>query len=69
MAENKTVSKLPGNAVWKTFDGNGEPARFYHAAGFPIEGYSPTPNSSNGKTTENADIADTFRWLTIRAKK
>jgi len=40
MTENKTVGKLPGNAVWKTFDGNGEPAHFYHAAGFPIEVYS-----------------------------
>ena len=41
MAENKTVSQLPGHAVWKTFDGNGAPAHFYHAAGFPVDVYSP----------------------------
>lgn len=41
MAENRTVSNLPGNAVWKTFHGNGALAHFYHAAGFPIEVYTP----------------------------
>lgn len=41
MVENKIVNKLPSNAIWKIFDGNGEPAHFYHATGFPIEVYSP----------------------------
>jgi pimeloyl-ACP methyl ester carboxylesterase len=41
MAEKRIVNKLPSNAVWKVFDGDGEAAHFYHATGFPIEVYNP----------------------------
>ncbi len=38
---NDIVKKLPGNAIWKHFNGEGETAHFYHANGFPIGVYSP----------------------------
>jgi len=38
---NNDSKKLPSNAVWKSFNGNGEQAHFYHATGFHIEVYSP----------------------------
>lgn len=38
----KTIAnRLPSNAYWKTFKGNGETAHFYHATGFPVGVYTP----------------------------
>jgi pimeloyl-ACP methyl ester carboxylesterase len=41
MAMNDIVKKLPRNAIWKHFEGDGKTAHFYHAAGFPLGVYSP----------------------------
>ena len=38
---DKVVNKLPSNAIWKHFNGDGEAAHFYHANGFPLGVYSP----------------------------
>ena len=35
------INKLPDNATWKHFGGDGEKAHFYHANGFPLGVYSP----------------------------
>lgn len=34
------TQKLPANAIWKNFPGNGEPAHFYNANGFPFGVYN-----------------------------
>jgi pimeloyl-ACP methyl ester carboxylesterase len=36
MAINDIDKKLPSNAIWKHFKGDGKTAHFYHAAGFPL---------------------------------
>jgi len=38
---NASNNKLPENAVWERLKGDGEPAHFYHANGFPLGVYKP----------------------------
>ena len=61
MTEKKTVSKLPNNAVWRTYHGNGEPAHFYHAAGFPLDVYSPML-SNLGRTFKLSALGLRATW-------
>lgn len=46
---NTVVYKLPDNATWKHFYGDGEAAHFYHANGFPSGVYSPLLAKLNEK--------------------